>query len=82
MVFKLDIYFESLTIMENIIVAHRELILQNRDKTAGQISKKRVLLGGQVLTIMEIIELKGIVRCTMVDRKMTDSGVIEVAEQS
>ena len=39
MVFKPDTYSESSTILENIIVeAHREFILQNRDKTAGQTS--------------------------------------------
>ena len=43
MVFEPDTYSESSTIMENIIVeAHREFILQNRDKTAGQSGKKRV----------------------------------------
>ncbi len=37
MVFEPDTYSESSTILENIIVeAHREFILQNRDKTAGQ----------------------------------------------
>ena len=46
MVFEPDTYSESWTIMENIIVeARREFILQNRDKTAGQSGKKRVLLG-------------------------------------
>ena len=39
MVFKPDTYSESSTVMENIIVeAHREFILQNRGKTAGQSS--------------------------------------------
>jgi hypothetical protein len=46
MVFEPDTYSESWTIMENIIVeARREFFLQNRDKTAGQSGKKRVLLG-------------------------------------
>ncbi len=37
MVFKPDTYSESSTILENIIVeAHREFILQNRVKTAGE----------------------------------------------
>ena len=43
MVFEPDIYSESLTVMENIIVeALHEFILQNWDKTAGQSGKKRV----------------------------------------
>jgi hypothetical protein len=37
MVFEPDTYFESSTVMENIIVETlREFILQNRGKTAGQ----------------------------------------------
>ncbi len=56
MAFEPDTYSESSTIMENIIVeARREFILQNRDKTAGQSGKKRVLLGPLARSVSSVL---------------------------